>query len=162
MGSHRRRRGPTPAPCRHIGASVHLLRLCQSRPAPESQGWLSTIRPRRIPSGLRPIPTASASEIWDWALSSEAVGPPQSELRIGQFAPTSDGQMQVSTARNVAMTPPQCPTTEADRDPYFPEGVLPQRLHQEPEATRPFLQYARRVSRLTSPPDIARRERRKK
>jgi cytochrome c peroxidase len=30
-----------------------------------------------------------------------------------QFAPTSDGKMQTSTARNVAMTPPQCPTTEA-------------------------------------------------
>jgi cytochrome c peroxidase len=29
------------------------------------------------------------------------------------FAPTSDGQMQTSIARNVAMTPPQCPTTEA-------------------------------------------------
>src|SRR5438270_7520851 len=28
----------------------------------------------------------------------------------------------------------------------FPEGVLPQRLHQEPEAARPFLQYARCVS----------------
>jgi cytochrome c peroxidase len=35
-----------------------------------------------------------------------------------QYAPTSDGQMQVSTARNVAMTPPQCPTTEAP-GPYF-------------------------------------------
>jgi cytochrome c peroxidase len=35
-----------------------------------------------------------------------------------QFAPTSDGQMQTSTARNVAMTPPQCPTTEAP-GPYF-------------------------------------------
>jgi cytochrome c peroxidase len=30
-----------------------------------------------------------------------------------QFAPQSDGQMQTMTARNVAMTPPQCPTTEA-------------------------------------------------
>src|SRR5439155_24595660 len=30
-----------------------------------------------------------------------------------QFAPTSDGQMQVSTARDVAMVPPQCPSTEA-------------------------------------------------
>src|SRR5216683_2782388 len=30
-----------------------------------------------------------------------------------QFAPTSDGQMQTSTARNVALVPPQCPTTEA-------------------------------------------------
>jgi cytochrome c peroxidase len=35
-----------------------------------------------------------------------------------QFAPMSDGQMQTSSARNVAMTPPQCPTTEAP-GPYF-------------------------------------------
>src|ERR1700741_1191645 len=35
-----------------------------------------------------------------------------------QFAPTSDGQMQTSSARNVAMTPPQCPSTEAP-GPYF-------------------------------------------
>jgi len=35
-----------------------------------------------------------------------------------QFAPTSDGKMQTSSARNVAMTPPQCPTTEAP-GPYF-------------------------------------------
>jgi cytochrome c peroxidase len=35
-----------------------------------------------------------------------------------QYAPTVDGQMQTSTARNVAMTPPQCPTTEAP-GPYF-------------------------------------------
>jgi len=36
-----------------------------------------------------------------------------------QLAPSVDGQMQVSTARNVAMTPPQCPTTEAGSTPYF-------------------------------------------
>jgi cytochrome c peroxidase len=35
-----------------------------------------------------------------------------------QFAPSTDGQMQVTTARDVAMTPPQCPTTEAP-GPYF-------------------------------------------
>ncbi len=35
-----------------------------------------------------------------------------------QFAPLTDGQMQVSSARNVAMTPPRCPTTEAP-GPYF-------------------------------------------
>jgi cytochrome c peroxidase len=35
-----------------------------------------------------------------------------------QFAPLTDGQFQVSSARNVAMTPPQCPTTEAP-GPYF-------------------------------------------
>ena len=55
-----------------------------------------------------------------------------------KFAPTADGQMQVSTARDVAMTPPQCPTTEAGSRP-IPEGVLSQWLYQESEATRPFL-----------------------
>ena len=35
-----------------------------------------------------------------------------------QHAPTSDGQMQTSTARDVAMTPPQCSSTEAP-GPYF-------------------------------------------
>src|SRR5258705_438891 len=35
-----------------------------------------------------------------------------------QFAPLNDGRMQTSTARNVAMVPPQCPTTEAP-GPYF-------------------------------------------
>jgi cytochrome c peroxidase len=33
-------------------------------------------------------------------------------------APSVDGQMQVSSARNVAMTPPQCPSTDAP-GPYF-------------------------------------------
>jgi cytochrome c peroxidase len=35
-----------------------------------------------------------------------------------QFAPTSDGKMQTSSARNAALVPPQCPTTEAP-GPYF-------------------------------------------
>jgi cytochrome c peroxidase len=35
-----------------------------------------------------------------------------------QFAPASDGQMQVSSARNVALTPAQCPSTDAP-GPYF-------------------------------------------
>jgi len=35
-----------------------------------------------------------------------------------KFAPAVDGTMQVSSARNVAMTPAQCPTTEAP-GPYF-------------------------------------------
>ena len=43
----------------------------------------------------------------------------QSELGLDAIcAATSDGQMQTSTARDVAMTPPQCPTTEAP-GPYF-------------------------------------------
>ena len=35
-----------------------------------------------------------------------------------QFAGVSDGKMQTMTARNVAMVPPKCPTTEAP-GPYF-------------------------------------------
>jgi cytochrome c peroxidase len=35
-----------------------------------------------------------------------------------QYAPLTDGQMQTATARDVALTPPQCPTTEAP-GPYF-------------------------------------------
>jgi cytochrome c peroxidase len=35
-----------------------------------------------------------------------------------QFAPATDGQMQTSTARDVGLAPPQCPTTEAP-GPYF-------------------------------------------
>jgi len=35
-----------------------------------------------------------------------------------KLAPNVDGTMQVMTSRNVAMTPPQCPTTEAP-GPYF-------------------------------------------
>src|SRR5438093_8921904 len=40
-----------------------------------------------------------------------------------QFAPSVDGQFQVATARNVAMTPSQCPTTEAP-GPYFQKGFF--------------------------------------
>jgi cytochrome c peroxidase len=36
-----------------------------------------------------------------------------------QYAPRMDGRQQVSTIRNVAMTPTQCPTTEAGPTPYF-------------------------------------------
>ena len=41
-----------------------------------------------------------------------------------QSAPSVDGQMQVSSARDVAMTPPQCSTTEAGSRPYFQKGFL--------------------------------------
>jgi cytochrome c peroxidase len=43
---------------------------------------------------------------------------PNPNVSWRQFAPLTDGQMQVSSARNVAMVPPQCPTTEAP-GPYF-------------------------------------------
>jgi cytochrome c peroxidase len=47
------------------------------------------------------------------------------------LAPSVDGQMQVVTARNAAMTPPQCPTTEAGQTgengkpiPYFQKAFF--------------------------------------
>jgi cytochrome c peroxidase len=40
------------------------------------------------------------------------------------LAPKTDGQFQVSSARNVAMTPPQCSTTEAGAAPYFQKGFF--------------------------------------
>jgi cytochrome c peroxidase len=43
---------------------------------------------------------------------------PNPNVSWKRFAPLNDGMMQVSSARNVAMTPPQCPTTEAP-GPYF-------------------------------------------
>jgi cytochrome c peroxidase len=40
-----------------------------------------------------------------------------------QFAPSTDGQFQVATTRDVALTPPQCPTTEAGQ--VGPNGPIP-------------------------------------
>jgi cytochrome c peroxidase len=48
---------------------------------------------------------------------------PNPNMSWRQYASTVDGQMQVSSARNVAMTPPQCPTTEAP-GPYFQKGFF--------------------------------------
>jgi cytochrome c peroxidase len=39
------------------------------------------------------------------------------------YAPAVDGQMQTMSARNVAMVPPQCPTTEAP-GPYFQKAFF--------------------------------------
>jgi cytochrome c peroxidase len=40
-------------------------------------------------------------------------GPDPNQSEYLSLAPMVDGQMQVATARDVALTPPQCPTTEA-------------------------------------------------
>jgi cytochrome c peroxidase len=47
-----------------------------------------------------------------------SVAAPNPNSTWTQFAPVSDGLMQTSSARNVAMTPSKCPTTEAP-GPYF-------------------------------------------
>jgi cytochrome c peroxidase len=51
-------------------------------------------------------------------LRSGFASAPNPNMSWRQYASTVDGQMQVMTARDVALTPPQCPTTEAP-GPYF-------------------------------------------
>src|ERR1700692_1832864 len=46
------------------------------------------------------------------------ISTPNPNIDWRQFASVTDGKMQVSTARDVALTPPQCPTTEAP-GPHF-------------------------------------------
>jgi len=48
---------------------------------------------------------------------------PNPNVNWKQYAPTVDGQMQVSSVRDVALTPPQCPTTEAP-GPYFQKAFF--------------------------------------
>jgi cytochrome c peroxidase len=48
---------------------------------------------------------------------------PNPNLNWKQYAPSVDGQMQVSSVRDVASTPPQCPTTEAP-GPYFQKAFF--------------------------------------
>src|SRR2546426_6006473 len=48
---------------------------------------------------------------------------PNPNVSWRKFAPSVDGQFQVASTRNVAMTPPQCPTTEAP-GPYFQKEVF--------------------------------------
>src|SRR5438309_5282941 len=79
----------------------------------------SIIRPRRIPSGSPAIRSASAIETWAWTFLRSGFGSaPNPNVSWRKFAPSVDGQFQVASTRNVAMTPPQCPTTEAP-GPYF-------------------------------------------
>ena len=61
---------PTQPPC--SPASAMQISACRSIP-----GTPFTIRPCRIASGSQPTPTASATEIWGWAPSSEAALAPR-------------------------------------------------------------------------------------
>jgi cytochrome c peroxidase len=70
------------------------------------------------PFGFTPNPAGFGFR--DLGLGSflRSVAAPNPNQTWTQFAPASDGLMQTSTARNVAMTPSKCPTTEAP-GPYF-------------------------------------------
>jgi cytochrome c peroxidase len=73
-------------------------------PNPDGFGWRDLLLGNFLRSGPQTFPNPNQP---DW-LSS---------------APSVDGQGQVMTARDVAMTPPQCPTTEAGQ--AGPNGPIP-------------------------------------
>jgi cytochrome c peroxidase len=85
-----------------------------------------------------------------------------------QLAPTVDGQMQVMTARNVGMTPPPCPTTEAGQTdangqpiPFFQKEFFHNGYAKSLKQLVHFYN-TRDVFPFPSRPDTARRERRKR
>jgi cytochrome c peroxidase len=74
------------------------------------------------PDGVGFTPNPEGFEYTDFGLGSflrSGFGSaPNPNLTWRQFASVSDGKMQTSSARNVALTPRKCPTTEAP-GPYF-------------------------------------------
>jgi cytochrome c peroxidase len=83
------------------------------------------------PFGFTPNPNGFAFRDLGFGNFLRSVAAPNPNQDWTQFAPTTDGQQQVLTARNVAMTPPQCPTTEAGQIgadgkpiPYFQKAFF--------------------------------------
>jgi len=75
------------------------------------------------PFGFTPNPDGFAFRDLGFGNFLRGVAAPNPNSQWTQFAPATDGQQQVLTARNVAMTPPQCPTTEAP-GPYFQKAFF--------------------------------------
>jgi cytochrome c peroxidase len=74
--------------------------------------------------GFTPNPDGFAFRDLGMGSFLRGVAAPNPNSDWTQFAPSTDGQFQVSSARNVAMTPPQCSTTEAGSAPYFQKGFF--------------------------------------
>jgi cytochrome c peroxidase len=74
--------------------------------------------------GFTPNPDGFAFRDLGMGSFLRGVAAPNPNSDWTQFAPDVDGQFQVSSARNVAMTPAQCPTTEAGSTPYFQKGFF--------------------------------------
>jgi len=71
--------------------------------------------------GFTPNPTGFAYTdfgLGTFLRSGFGSAPNPDAMATRQFAGVSDGKMQTMTARDVALVPPQCPTTEAP-GPYF-------------------------------------------
>jgi len=150
--------GPNPGVAADTEPLFHLLRAMANLGLPlKSQGCHFSRRgARRIFFGFNPQPT-TACAVRDLRFGHVPEERPrlcsQPELLacgLSFACPLTDGQMQTSTTRNVAMTPTQCPTTEAgqvdanegSRSRTSRRSSSHKWLYQEPEAARPFLQYA--------------------
>jgi len=79
------------------------------------------------PDSVGFTPNPEGSEFTDFGLGaflrSGFGSAPNPNSTWTQYASASDGQMQTSSARNVALTPPQCPSTEAP-GPYFQKAFF--------------------------------------
>jgi len=111
-GGHRRGR-------RH-NSSLYLLRLGQPRAAqnPRDSFYYET-----TPDSFGFTPNPAGFTYTDLGLGtflrSGYGSAPNPNSSWVQFAATSDGQMQTSSARNVAMVPPQCTGGTDAPGPYF-------------------------------------------
>jgi cytochrome c peroxidase len=83
------------------------------------------------PFGFTPNPAGFGFRDLGFGSFLRSVAGPNPNQDWTQFAPTTDGQMQVMTARNAGMTPAQCPTTEAGQTdgngqsiPYFQKAFF--------------------------------------
>ena len=83
------------------------------------------------PFGFTPNPDGFAFRDLGFGNFLRGIAAPNPNSEWTQFAPKTDGQQQVLTARNAAMIPPQCPTTEAGQldankkpIPYFQKAFF--------------------------------------
>ena len=74
--------------------------------------------------GFTPNPDGFAFRDLGMGSFLRGVAAPNPNSDWTQYAPAVDGQFQVSSARNVAMTPSQCSSTEAGPAPYFQKGFF--------------------------------------
>src|SRR6266478_4830762 len=106
---------------------------------------LSIIRTSQIPTASLQTHTASAIEIRTWDLSQKWLRfRPQSKHELETICthcrrPDASGYGAQRSVGANTMSHHRSPRT------LLPEGVLPQRLPQKPEASRTFLQHARQV-----------------
>jgi len=135
------------------GTSVHLLRLGnEGLPINRSDAFYYQTTPDFFGFTGNPYGFAYETGMGTFLRSGFGSGP-NPNPNWTPLAPMVDGQFQVSTARNVAMS--RHSVQHGGARTYFRRS-FPQRLHQEPEAARPTSTTRATSIRSTSPQDTAR------